>query len=396
MNFSKRAAELEETIREHRHYLHRHAELSYQETETTAYLVARLRELGVEVQTFPDYTGCIATIRGRMPGKTVLLRADIDALPITEQSGVDFESEHPGVMHACGHDCHASMLLGAAQLLQEQRETIRGTVKLLFQAAEEAFYGARYYWDKGFLRDVDAAMGMHVWPTVESGHLAIRDGYLMAGCDNFVLTVRGKAAHGSRPDEGCDAIVAASSMILNLQTVVSRMNTPLNPLVVTVGSVRAGTQFNILADTAVLEGTVRTYAPETKDLAESAIRRIVDQTAAMFGCTAELQYDRIEPCVCNADTALNDLARASAKTLYGEDILRRTERATGSEDFSYLMEKIPASLFVFLGCRDEENGCVYPVHNEHFKINEEILQIGAAEYAQFAWDYLNRNGGGAV
>lgn len=394
MNFSNRAAELKQTIQEHRHYLHRHAELSYQEVETTAYLVSKLRELGLEVQTFPDYTGCIATVRGALPGRTVLLRADIDALPITEASGVPFSSEHPGVMHACGHDCHASMLLGAAQMLQEQRETIRGTVKLLFQAAEEAFYGARYYWDKGFLQDVDAAMGMHVWPTVESGHLAIQDGYLMAGCDNFRLTVHGKAAHGSRPDEGCDAIVAASAIITNLQTVVSRLNTPLDPLVVTIGSIRSGTQFNIIADTAVMEGTVRTYAPETKDLAEDAIRKIVDLAAAMSGCTTELEYDRIEPCVCNADTALNDLARASAKKLYGEDILRRTERATGSEDFSYLMEKIPSSLFVFLGCRDEENGCVYPVHNEHFKINEEILPIGAAQYAQFAWDYLDQNGGG--
>ena len=394
MNFAQRAAELDEQIREDRHYLHRHAELSYEEHETTAYLVSRLKEFGIEVQTFPDYTGCIATVRGGKPGRTVMLRADIDALPIEEHSGVPFESEHPGVMHACGHDCHASMLLGAARMLQESREGLHGTVKLLFQAGEEAFYGARYYWDRGHLVDVDAAMGMHVWPTVESGHLTVQDGYLMAGCDNFVLTVHGKAAHGSRPDEGCDAIVAASSIILNLQTVVSRINTPLNPLVVTIGSIRSGTQFNIISDTAVLEGTVRSYAPETKDVAENAIRRIVTETAAMYGCTAELDYDRIEPCVNNADTALNEIARGAARKLYGDDILRRTERATGSEDFSYLMEKIPSSLFVFLGCYDEENGCVYPVHNEKFKINEDILHIGAAQYAQFAWDYLEHHAGG--
>lgn len=389
MNYSNRASELASDIREYRHFLHQHAELSYEEHETTEFIVSKLREYGVEVLTFPDYTGCIATIRGDFPGKTVMLRADIDALPITENSGVDFSSCHPGVMHACGHDCHAAMLLGAARMLQETRKGLRGTVKLLFQAGEEAFYGSHYYWDNGFLSDVDAAMGMHVWPTVESGHLAIQDGYLMAGCDNFRLTVHGKAAHGSRPDEGCDAIVAASSMILNLQTVVSRINTPLNPLVLTIGSIRSGTEFNIISDTAVLEGTVRTYAPETKDVAENAIRKIVEHTAAMFGCTIDLDYDRIEPCVNNADTALNEIARRSARTLYGDDILRKTERATGSEDFSYLMEKIPSSLFVFLGCRDEETGCIYPVHNERFKINEEILPVGAAEYAQFAWDYLN-------
>ncbi len=396
MNYAKRAAELKENICAHRRYLHRHAELSYQEYETTAYLVSKLTDIGLEVQTFPDFTGCIATVRGGKPGGTVLLRADIDALPIAERSGVKFESLHPGVMHACGHDCHASMLLGAAQMLWETRDTISGTVRFLFQAAEEAFYGSRYYWDRGYLSDVDAAMGMHVWPTVPSGRLCVQDGCLMAGCDNFVLTVHGKAAHGSRPDEGCDAIVAASSMILNLQTVVSRINTPLNPLVVTVGSVRSGTQFNIISDTAVMEGTVRSYAPETKDVAENAIRRIVNRTAEMYGCTAELDYERVESCVCNADKALNGIARDSARKLYGEDILRPTERATASEDFSYLMEKIPSSLFVFLGCYEEESGCVYPVHSERFRINEDILPVGAAEYAQFAWDYLNTKAGGAA
>ena len=160
MNFAKRAAELSGTIIAHRRYLHSHAELSFEEHETTAYLVGRLKELGIPVQTFDDYTGCIATIEGGTPGRTVVLRADIDALPIEENSGVEFESIHPGVMHACGHDCHASMLLGAAQLLWEQRAELKGTVKLLFQAAEEAFTGVYYYWDNGYLAGADAAMGL--------------------------------------------------------------------------------------------------------------------------------------------------------------------------------------------------------------------------------------------
>ena len=188
MNFAKRAAELSEEIAAHRHYLHQHAELSFQEKETTAYLVEQLTKLGIPVQSFEDYTGCIATIQGSQPGKTVLLRADIDALPIQENSGVEFESTHPGVMHACGHDCHTAMLLGAAHMLWEQREQLKGTVKLLFQAAEEVFVGSHYYWDKGYLSDVDAAMGMHVWPTVDSGKLCIQDGPLMASCDNFKIT----------------------------------------------------------------------------------------------------------------------------------------------------------------------------------------------------------------
>ena len=395
MNFANRAAQLSDTIIADRRYLHQHAELSFQEHETTAYLVSELEKLGIPVQSFADYTGCIATIQGGQPGTTVLLRADIDALPIQENSGVEFESIHPGVMHACGHDCHAAMLLGAARLLWEERENLKGTVKLLFQAAEEVFVGSHYYWDKGYLNDVDAAMGMHVWPTLDSGYMTVKDGDLMASCDNFKLTIHGVSAHGSMPHLGKDAIVCASAIITNLQTIVSRYNDPRSTLVVTVGMIRAGTQFNIITDTAVMEGTVRAYSPECRDLAEERIRTIAESTAAMYDCTAELEYYRLEPSVRNEDAALNEIARGAARKLYGGEVLRDISPVTGSEDFSYIMEKIPSSLFMFMGCRDEESGCVHPVHNEKFKINEAILQKGAAQYAQFAADYLEQKAGEA-
>ena len=394
MNFANRAAQLSDTIIADRHYLHQHAELSFEEHETTAYLASEMKKLGIPVQTFEDYTGCIATIKGGKPGKTVMLRADIDALPIQENSGVDFESINPGVMHACGHDCHAAMLLGAARLLWEQKDELQGTVKLLFQAAEEVFVGSHYYWDKGHLNDVDAAMGMHVWPSVKSGYMAVKDGPLMASCDNFKLTVHGVSAHGSMPHQGKDAIVAACAMITNLQTIVSRSNDPRETLVVTVGMIHAGTQFNIITDTAVMEGTVRAFSAEAQDLAEERFRAIVDATAAMYGCTAELEYLRLEPPTRNDDPKLNEIARASARKLYGDEVLVDTPSVTGSEDFSYLMEKIPSSLFMFMGCRDEETDSVHPVHNEKFKINENILHKGAAQYAQFAADWLEENAGG--
>ena len=394
MNFANRAAQLSDTIIADRHYLHQHAELSFEEHETTAYLASEMKKLGIPVQTFEDYTGCIATIKGGKPGKTVMLRADIDALPIQENSGVDFESVHPGVMHACGHDCHAAMLLGGARLLWEQREQLHGTVKLLFQAAEEVFVGSHYYWDKGHLNDVDAAMGMHVWPSVKNGQMVVKDGPLMASCDNFKLTVRGVSAHGSMPHQGKDAIVAASAIITNFQTIVSRSNDPRSTLVVTVGMVHAGTQFNIITDTAVMEGTVRAFTSECRDLAEERIRTIAEATAAMYGCTVELEYLRLEPPTRNDDPALNEIARASARKLYGNDALVDAPSVTGSEDFSYLMEKIPSSLFMFIGCYDEETDSIHPVHNEKFKINEEILQKGAAQYAQFAADWLEQNAGG--
>jgi amidohydrolase len=395
MDFAQRAAQLSEAIISHRHWLHQHAELSLQEHETTAYLAGQLRELGIPVQTFEDYPGCIATIQGGKPGKTVMLRADIDALPIQENSGVDFQSQNTGVMHACGHDCHASMLLGAAQMLWESREELNGTVKLLFQSGEEVFIGSHYYWDQGHLSDVDAAMGLHVWATAPSGSLCVQDGPLMASCDNFKITVHGVSCHGSTPNIGKDAIVAASAIIMALQTVVSRISDPRDMLVVTVGKIQAGTQFNIITDTAVLEGTVRAHGPEARQLAADNIRRIVETTAAAMGCTADLEYNFLEPPVRNDDIALNEIARGAARKLFGPEVLATTTPATGSEDFSYLMEKIPSSLFVFLGCYDEETDSVHPVHNEKFKINEDILQVGAAHYAQFAADYLAKNAGGA-
>ena len=393
MDFAQRAQQLRETIVRDRRWIHRHPELSYHEHETTAYLVCRLTRMGIPVQTFGDYTGCIATIQGGQPGRTVLLRADIDALPIQEETGLDFASVHPGVMHACGHDCHAAMLLGAARLLWEGRQELHGTVKLLFQAAEEVFIGSHYYWDRGCLSDVDAAMGMHVWPTAPSGKLVVQDGPMMASCDTFTITVRGVSAHGSRPDAGRDAIVAASAIICNMQTVVSRCASPLEPLVVSVCTVHAGTEFNIITDTAVLEGTVRALSGQARQMAEPAMRRIVRDTAAAMGCTAEVDWRPLESPVCNENAALNEIARSAARKLFGDGVLYRVQPAMGSEDFSYLMEKIPNSLFLFLGCYDEAQGCVHPIHNGKFQINEDILPIGAAQYAQFAADYLEQSGG---
>ena len=394
MDFLKHVDEIREYVTNSRHFLHSHAELSFQETETTRFLVSELKGMGIPVETFSDYTGCIAVIEGGKPGKTVLLRADIDALPIQENTGVDFASIRPGVMHACGHDCHAAMLLGAARLLWENREKLNGRVKLLFQAAEEVFVGSRYYVEHGYLDDVDAAMGMHVWPTSEAGKIAVLDGPVMASCDDFTLAVKGVSAHGSSPDQGKDAIVAASAIICGLQTAVSRENSPLRPLVVTVGKIRSGTQFNIIADTAVMEGTVRAYSQETRTMAHDSVERIARCTAEAMGCQTELDYRFLESPVRNDDLALNDTARAAAEKIFGAGGLAKASPATGSEDFCHIMDKVPSSVFVLLGCRDEACGCVYPSHNEKFMVSDSVLPAGAAYYAQFAADYLDGGKGG--
>jgi amidohydrolase len=381
------AEQLEDKIIAHRRWFHRHPELPFEEKETTAYIINALEILGIETTTFDDYNGVIGTIHGDRPGKTVMLRADIDALPTKEATGLSFSSEIPGKMHACGHDCHAAMLLGAAEILLQCREELCGTVELLFQAAEESCFGAKYYVEKGYLDNIDALFGCHVWGTMPVPFINIQDGYRMASCDNFNIVVHGCATHGSTPQLGQDAIIAASAIILNLQTFASRRNDPLNPLVISIGTVKAGTQFNIIADRVELEGTIRTFSREIQATIEPAIRKIITDTASALGCTAELNYDSIESPVINEHIHLNDVARAATAKLFGLEQLRDMPPVTGSEDFSMLMEKAPG-VFGFIGCLNPEKGIVWPNHSDKFTVDESILQRGSALYAQFTVDYL--------
>lgn len=387
MDIKTLAEQLDNQIIAHRRWFHRHPELPFEEKETTAYIVKELYRLGIETTTFNDYNGAIGTIRGDKPGKTVMLRADIDALPTNEATGLEFASEHVGKMHACGHDCHAAMLLGAAEILMQCRNELCGTVKLLFQSAEESCYGARYYVEKGCLDDVDALFGCHVWGTMQAPFINIQDGYRMASCDNFKIIIHGCSTHGSTPQLGHDAIMAASAVILNLQTFASRCNDPLNPLVITVGTVKGGTQFNIITDRVELEGTIRTFSREIQKTIEPGIRKIINDTASALGCTAELIYDDVEGPVINEHVRLNGIARTAVKELYGADWLCDMPPVTGSEDFSMLMEKVPG-VFGFIACLNPEQGIIWPNHSDKFTVDESILHRGSALYAQFAADYL--------
>lgn len=387
MDIKTHAKLLEDTIIAHRRWFHRHPELSFEEKETTAYIVKELTRLGIETITFDGYNGAVGIIRGGRPGKTVLLRADIDALPINEATGLPFASESPNKMHACGHDCHAAMLLGAAEILLQRRLELCGTVRLLFQSAEESCFGARYYIEKGYLDGADALFGCHVWGDMQAPLFNIQDGYRMASCDNFKIVIHGCATHGSTPHLGNDAVMAASAVILNLQTFASRRNDPLNPLVITAGTVRGGTQFNIIADRVELEGTIRTFSRDIQPTIEPGIRKIISDTASALGCTAELIYDAVEGPVVNAHIRLNDIARTAAAKLYGSDCLCDMPPVTGSEDFSMLAQKTPG-VFVFLGCLNPALGIVHPNHSDKFTVDEAILHRGAALYAQFAADYL--------
>ena len=281
---NQEAMELRDKISQVRRYLHAHPELSFKEKATTAYLKNALEAMGIPVTTFPDHYGLTARIGTAKSGKTLLLRADIDALPIVEKSGVSFASGTEGVMHACGHDAHMAMLLGAAELLKRHEAELGGTVLLLFQSGEESGHGAKWYVDRGIADNVDACFALHVQPDVPAGKFSLDPGFRSASCTDFSLTVRGTAAHGSTPHLGHDAIVAASAAIMNAQTLVSRVNNALNPLVVTFGKVTAGHQFNIIMNMQardiekVIPGPPSNRAPV--ELCMTVVASILDGVAA--------------------------------------------------------------------------------------------------------------------
>ena len=389
MDIRALAEQYESYIIEQRRWFHAHPELSWEEFGTTDHIQQELEKMGLEVHRFDGRPGCTAMIYGgkAAPGaKTVALRADIDALPVEERTGLPFTSQNPGVMHACGHDNHMAMLLGAARILCDLKDELAGNVKLLFQAAEETCFGAEYYVQQGVLDGVDAIYGQHIWAGLEAPYLNVQPGVRMASCDNFTITVEGSSTHGSTPHLGTDAIVAAASIIMNIQTIVSRNNDPLNALVVTIGEIHGGQRFNILANKVVMEGTCRTHSREMRGKIEPLLRRVCEDTAAAFGARAELKYDAFPSPVINDHDDLNQIAHDAAVKLYGEEGIKEMPRVMGSEDFAYFMDVVPG-IFGFLGSRDAEHQASN--HNDCYDVPEEVLKRGAAMHAQFAADYLS-------
>lgn len=388
MDIGELAKALEPRIIEIRRDLHRHPELSWREERTTATVERALAALGIPARRFAGQTGVLGTLRGGLPGagRTLVLRADMDALPIPERTGLPFASEQAGVMHACGHDTHTAMLLGAAELLAGQAAHFGGEVRLLFQPAEEVNEGAEACIRQGVLDGADAVLGMHVWGDFDAPYVNLDGGPRMASCDNFRVTVRGVSAHGSAPQQGVDAIVAAAAVVTQLQTVVSRMSDPRTPLVVTVGEIHGGKRFNIIADEVELVGTVRTHDKALRARVEAMVRRVCEHAAAASGATAEVSYQYLASPVIN-DPALAAVARGAARRLFGEGALQPVPPQMSSEDFALYLDRVPG-VFAFLGGRNEAQGIAANNHNDHFTVDESILWRGAALYAQFALDYL--------
>ena len=388
MNVKELAKEQESYVIQCRHYLHSHPELSTKEVNTTRFIKEELEKMGVEVQEFEGITGCVGTIKGDKPGKTVMLRADIDALPITENPGKSYCSLNPGVMHACGHDCHTSMLLGAAKILSAHRDEIHGTVKLIFQMAEEIGRKSEEYVKRGALEGVDAIFGMHIWSAVPAGKVNFESGERMACSDRFTIKIHGKSSHGSAPHEGKDAIIAGAAAIQALQTIPSRINNPFNALVVTVGIFNGGTKENIIADQAELTGTVRAFNREFRNSMPEVIKSVVEPVVKGYGCSAEVDYYFGPSPLINDHEDLVQIARGAASKEMGEDALIPLKKMTGAEDFSVYMETVPG-VFGYLGCRNEEKGIIAAHHHPAFDVDEDVLYHCTGIYVQFALDYLN-------
>ena len=349
-----------------RRYFHAHPELSKQEVNTTKHIVKELTDMGIEVMTFDDITGCVGIIRGDRPGKTVVLRADIDALPIQEADlSKEYASQNAGVMHACGHDCHTAMLLGAAKILSAHREEIQGTVKLLFQMAEEIGTESRHYVENGSLADGDAIFGMHIWTPLEAGTANFEDGERMACSDRFIIKIKGKAAHGSEPDKGEDAIVAAAVVVMGLQTLVSRHNNPQNTFVLTVGMMNGGNQSNVIADEVELVGTTRAFDREFRKSLPAMIEKTAKNIAEGYGCRTECKYIFGPSPLINDHISLNETAREAVGQVMGKEALVPMEKQMGAEDFSVYMESMPG-VFGFLGTGNKEKGLGAPHHSPEF------------------------------
>ncbi|MCT4791840.1 MULTISPECIES: amidohydrolase [Exiguobacterium] len=372
---------------ERRRYLHQHPELSFHEVDTPQFIADRLTELGIEVRTGVGGRGVVGTIRGGKPGKTVALRADFDALPIQDEKTVDYRSTVPGVMHACGHDGHTATLLAVAEILVRQKEQLAGNVVLIHQHAEEVVPGgARDMVADGCLDGVDVIFGTHLWSTTKLGTIGYRIGPVMAAADKFELTLFGRGGHGAKPHETIDAVVLGATVVKELQSIVSRRLDPLQQAVLTIGTLHAGNTFNVIADSAELTGTIRTFDPEVAEQIVHEMERTIKGVCDAAGATYSFTYERGYPAVVNHPQETN-LLRTVASDIMGADHVFEIAPTMGGEDFAYYLQQVPGTFF-FTGAGDET---FYPHHHPKFDFEEQAMQHAARILIEVTLRYLEES-----
>lgn len=433
------AARIEPYLIEKRRFFHAHPELSGEEVNTTAAIaqeldamgidyalpndfipgpapaqytesenLASLKEAGkafvrqdVEAQggsTISSQSGLIVTIRGEAPDAydeqgrprhRIVLRSDIDALPILEQTGASYASKNEGVMHACGHDCHIAMMLGAIRLLNELRGQLRGEVRIVFQPAEEISIGSRRMIAAGALDGVETIYGAHIWSEVEAGTVSIESGPRMANTDWFRVDISGSSAHGAMPHKGVDAIVVGAAIIEALQVVVSRDVSPFDPVVLTIGEFHGGVARNVMAGTSYLTGTVRSFDPKVREFLRERMEFMVHHVARSYSAKADFEWQSGNSALINDKKCAKRAIKSAVKVL-GEDALAKYEGTLSGEDFSEYLRVVPG-VFVFVGGKNPEKGADHPQHSCYYEVDESVLVSGAKLAAQYAFDYLNED-----
>lgn len=387
-DFFTEAQELFEYTRFLRRDFHRHPELAFQEVRTAGVVTRELNALGIEVHSGIAKTGVVGLLEGKRPGPVILLRFDIDALPIVEETGAEYASQTPGVMHACGHDGHTAVGLTVARLLNEHREELAGTVKLIFQPAEEGFGGAELMIQEGVLENPspELTLALHLWNHAPLGWIGITDGPTMAAADVLRIWVTGKGGHGAMPHQAVDPVVAAAHVVTALQSVVSRNVSPLQTAVVTVTMLRAGEAFNVIPPQVEMQGTLRTFDPVVRELVVRRVQQITEQTAAALGCVAKVEVEALTPAVINEPGIAERVAQVAASLFPGAEIDRHF-LTMGSEDMSFMMQKVPGCYF-FMGSANDDKGLNYSHHHPKFDIDEDALPRSAALMAAAAFDFL--------
>ncbi|MBF2368825.1 M20 family metallopeptidase [Listeria welshimeri] len=379
----------EEEMIAFRRDLHMHPELQWQEFRTTDQVAKELDKLGIPYRR-TNPTGLIADLKGGKPGKTVALRADMDALPVQElNQDLSYKSTEDGKMHACGHDSHTSMLLTAAKALVEVKDELAGTVRFIFQPSEENAEGAKEMVAQGAMEGVDHVFGIHIWSQTPSGKISCVVGSSFASADIIEIDFKGQGGHGAMPHDTIDAAIIASSFVMNLQAIVSRETNPLDPVVVTIGKMEVGTRFNVIAENAHLEGTLRCFNNTTRAKVAKSIEQYAKKTAAIYGGTAEMVYKQgTQPVINDEKSAL--LVQKTITESFGKDALYFEPPTTGGEDFSYFQDEASGS-FALVGSGNPAKDTEWAHHHGRFNIDESAMKNGAELYAQFAYNYLNQD-----
>ncbi|BAC14540.1 carboxypeptidase [Oceanobacillus iheyensis HTE831] len=390
IDINQQLSDLTDEIISNRRFLHENPELSHNEKETSAFVQRKLHEYGINFEA--DFSGyaVLGIIKGNKPGKTVALRADMDALPIQEETDVSFKSKKADIMHACGHDAHTAMLLGAGYILKQMQKDLEGTILLVFQPAEEdaPIGGSQAMIDSGVFStyEPDVIFAQHVWPFLKPGLVGVHDKEVMGASDRFKITLEGKGGHASMPHQTSDAVIAAGHLITSLQTIVSRNLDPMEASVVTISMLEAGSVPNIIPKTVTLQGSIRTFQPHIQKRLKERFFAITNQIAEAFGTKAEIDYQEGYPATINTPKWA-EIARRSAQTVYGESATPDLNPALAGEDFGRFLQKYPGA-FIWLGTQIENENEQAPLHDSKFQIDERALPKGTKLLVQLALDAL--------